>query len=621
MNARHPLRLTLGVFLFSVGSAFASDPDPKTFWNPDDLKPGMKGHGVTVMRGATLEKFQAEVLGVLKNTSPGRDLVLARLSGLDLERTGVIAGMSGSPVYIDNRLVGAVAYSWAYGKDPIAGITPFSQMLSFAEASERRGLAGGDKPIRVGLREPVRVDGKFFDAVTVSQTDGGAKLGEADGLWMQPLRAPVSAGGFTTHSLRMLRERFPESGLVPVQGGGVAAKLAEEAKKVKIEPGAAMSVALISGDFDMSGIGTVTHVDGQRVWGFGHPFMSLGGCDLPLMTGWVHTVYPRLSVSFKMGSPLQAVGVVNADVSTGIAGWLGREPDLLPMSMAVRREPGGDRHQFNVQIVRQKQLLPALVFAALTNSVDMEGDLPEEMTVAFTCRIEIEGQQPIVIKDTFAGPSYSGGRAPSNLYNPVAMIVSQLVSHPFKPLRITKIDCDTEILPGRLAAELESIEMEADTYSPGETLKGNAFVRPYKGALTKVPFSLPIPIDLPDGSYNVMLSDGLTAARAELRGKPHLNNPQDEKRMLEALRLLTSAKRNELTVRLPLPVAGVALEGKPLTDLPPSVAQILGQTRRSPAVPLTSAAVSIKPTGWVIVGTETVHIKVARAKKVTVTKD
>lgn len=621
MLARLCLRLTLGVALLAVATAFAGDPDPKSYWNPDDLKPGMKGYGVTVMRGATLEKFNAEVLGVLKNTSPGRDMILCRLSGLDLERTGVIAGMSGSPIYIDGKLVGAVAYAWPYGKDPIAGVTPFSQMLSFTEATERRGLAGAEKPVRVGLSSPIKVDGKLFDAVTVSQSDGGAKLDETDGLWMQPLRAPVSATGFSTHSLRLLRERFPESGLVPVQGGGVPAKLNEEAKRAKIEPGAALSVALISGDFDMSGIGTVTHVDGNRVWGFGHPFMSLGGCDLPLMTGWVHTVYPRLTVSFKMGSPVQAVGVVNADVSTGIAGWLGRQPDLLPMSMSVRREPGGDRHQFNVQVVRQKQLLPGLVYAALTNSVDMEGDLPEEMTASFTCRIEIEGQDPIEIKDTFAGPSYSGGRAPSNLYNPVALIVGQLVSQPFKPLRIKRIDCDTVILPGRLAAELETVELESDTYAPGETIKGTAWVRPFKGNLTKVPFSLRVPVDLPEGSYTITVTDGTNAARVELRGKPHLAVPQDEKRLVEALRLLTSGKRTDLVARLPLPITGVTLDGKPLSDLPAGVAQILGQTRRTPAVPMTSAAVSHKATGWNIVGSESVRVTVTRAKKSVFTNE
>src|SRR5262249_5002120 len=163
----------------------------------------------------------------------------------------------------------------------------------------------------------------------------------------------------------------------------------------------------------------------------GHPFMSLGDCEMPLQTGFIHTIYPRLTVSFKMGSPLKTVGVINADVSTGIAGWLDRKPDLMPMRMTLVRGSQGSPHVFNVETVRQKQLLPSLVFTALTNAVDMEGDLPEEMTAQMEARIEMEGRDPLVMTDTFSGGSYSGGRAPQALYGPVASVVSQLVSNPY----------------------------------------------------------------------------------------------------------------------------------------------------------------------------------------------
>ncbi len=138
---------------------------------------------------------------MLKNTSPGRDMILCRLSGLDLEHTGIIAGMSGSPIYVDGKLIGAVAYAWSYGKDPIAGVTPFSQMLSFAEATERRSLVGRQNPIRVGLNEPLHIDGRKFHSVTVSQGDDGSNANDRDGLWMRPLRTPIATTGFSTNSL------------------------------------------------------------------------------------------------------------------------------------------------------------------------------------------------------------------------------------------------------------------------------------------------------------------------------------------------------------------------------------------------------------------------------------
>jgi hypothetical protein len=615
-------RLAISLVFGLLGhAAIAAEPAATAFWDADQLKAGQKGYGVTVMRGVKLEQFNVEILGLLKNTSPGRDMVLCRLSGLDLERTGVIQGMSGSPVYVDNKLVGAIAYAWPYGKDPIAGVTPFSQMRGFAESFERRQLAGSSAPVRVGLREPVKIDGRLYGSVTVAQDFRGPKPEQGEELCMMPLRAPLAASGFSANSLRLMREQFPEFAAMPVQGGAAGPAAAEEAKDAKIVPGAALTVALMTGDFDMSGIGTVTHVEGSRVYGWGHPFMSLGGCELPLMTGWVHTVYPRSSISFKMGSPLKQVGVINADVSTGIAGWLGREADMLPMTMRVHHEPGGDPHSFKVKIARQKQMLPALVFTALTNSIDMEGDLPEEMTISFTCKIEVEGREPIVLKDMFAGTNYAGGKAPTSLFSPVAAFVSQLLNNPFKPVKIARIECDTEIRAGRDAADIEGVELESDTVAPGDTLRASVYVRPFRGRLIKIPVSLKLPADMPEGTYPLTVLDEASAARQELRGRPHLLIPQDEDHMLEALRLLTSAKRTNLVVRVPLPADGVALDGKPLADLPPSMVQILGQTHRAPVLTMAGAATAKEPTSWVLYGTETVKFTVSRARRSTVSRD
>src|SRR5262249_11010795 len=158
----------------------------------------------TVLKGTRVETFQVEVLGVLRNTNPGRDLVLARLSGMGLEKTGVIAGMSGSPVYIDGKLVGAVAYAWSFGKEPIAGITPFGQMQGFVEAVERRDVVSRGKPVRVGLADGVRVGGREFSAVTVAGGFDDVTPRPEDGLFLMPLRSPLAASGFTPASLRLL---------------------------------------------------------------------------------------------------------------------------------------------------------------------------------------------------------------------------------------------------------------------------------------------------------------------------------------------------------------------------------------------------------------------------------
>jgi hypothetical protein len=624
MNATsgHFQRLTLlALALAALVGGFAflpahAGPDPEHYWQVDDVRAGMKGHGRTVMKGTKVETFEAEVLGVLKNTSPGRDMILCRLSGLNLEKTGVIAGMSGSPVYINGKLLGAVAYAWPFGKEPIAGITPFAQMHTYVESYERRDLVEKLGPTRVGLRKPLVIGGAAFDAVTVSQDFDEAQPAGVDGLWMVPLRTPLVASGFTAHSLSLLRSRFKGNGWLPMQGGGAGSKIAAEEKDTPLEPGGPLAVALITGDFDLSGIGTVTHIEGNRVYGWGHPFFGLGGCEFPLMTGYIHTVYPRQTVSFKMGSPLRTVGVINADVSTGIAGWLERKTDLLPVCMTVARTPGEPPKRFNVAMVRQRSLLPSLVFTALTNSVDMEGDLPEELTADMRAKVEIEGRPPVVIQDTFSGSSYSGGRAPQALYNQVANVVALLTYNTYKPVRIQRIECETQIYAGRRTADIEAVELPSDTVAPGETLKVTVFVRPYKGLRQRIGVSMKLPSDLPEGTYTANVCDDLCAARAELRDNPNLSNPQTLDQIFEALKLQTDAQRTNLVVRVPLNAAGVALDGKSLPNLPPSMVEILRTSRRTGAQTMGGALVARQKTNWVVQGTESVRFTVMKNKKI-----
>ena len=189
------------------------------------------------------------------------------------------------------------------------------------------------------------------------------------------------------------------------------------------------------------------------------------------MTGYTHTIMPRLTISFKMGTPLRNVGLINADVSTCIAGWLDRPVDLLPVSAQVRRTVDGVSRAFNTKIVRQKQMVPGLVMAVLTNCVDMEGDLPEEMTARHKVKIHVNGRQPIVLDDVHSGANLVGNRGPMALYGQVQLLTQVLTNNGIGTVRIERIEAETEITPGRRTAEIESVEPESEEYAPGETVK------------------------------------------------------------------------------------------------------------------------------------------------------
>lgn len=598
-----------------VPAAAVPQPHPPTAWKVEDLRRGMKGHGRTVMKGTKVETFQVEILGTLRNTSAGRDLVLARLSGLGLEKTGVIAGMSGSPVYVDGRLVGAVAYAWVFGKEPIAGITPYQQMSSFVDALERRDVASAkeSKPVRLSLGAPLEIGDKKFDAVTVSQ-GFDAEPKESDGLMLMPLRSPLAASGFTPGALKLLASKTSHLGLVPMQGGSASAKILDEERDVVLEPGGPLAVSLVRGDLDLSGIGTVTHVEGNRVYGWGHPFMSLGGCDLPMMTGYIHVVYPRQTVSFKMGSPLREVGLMHADVSTCIAGWTGKKADMIPVRTTV--VAGKDQERtFNVEVARHRTLMPTLVYTVLTSGIDLEGELPDELTAHLKAKVEVEGYEPLVIDDVYSG--FSGARAPAAVYGPIHSVLSQLSHNPHKTLRIKRVSCETRMESGRQTAEIESLELDSKEYRPGDVVRATAVLKPYKGSRQKVRLELSLPKDLPEGDYSATLCDEPTSARADLRADPTLWFPANAEKSMESIRLLAAAKRTTLALRLPVGAHGVVTNGKAMPKLPASMVQVLSNTRRSGALPMGKSLVARAATEWVIQGSEQAKFTVTKNVKAT----
>jgi hypothetical protein len=303
-------------------------------------------------------------------------------------------------------------------------------------------------------------------------------------------------------------------------------------------------------------------------------------------------------------------------VSTCIAGWLNRKPDMMPIQATVIRDRGLDTKTFNVQVVRQRSLITSLVFSVLTNSVDLEGDLPEEMTAELRAVIEIEGREPVVLRDTFSGPSYSGGRAPPALYSQVAGVVNLLIYNTYKPVRIKRIQCETVIEPGRRSADIEGVELNSDTCRPGDTLRATVFIRPYKALRRRLPISFQLPRDLPEGRYSLTVCDDLVNARHVIRENPTLNNPQNLEQVLQALKVQTGVQRTSLVMRLPQNAVGVALDGKSLPELPASMVQILASSRRTGAQTMTGALVSRQATPWVLQGSESIRFTVTKHKRV-----
>ena len=596
----------------------AEDKDERIvpgYWAVEDIKEGMKGFGKTVMHGTDIEKFEVEVLGVQRNYSPGRDVVLVRLSGCRLEHTGVIAGMSGSPIYVDGKLLGAVAFTWPFGKEPIAGVTPFAQMVSFAGNLRNEYLADARAGQQTASLPNLKVWEHEFRSPFVPKPQP-ALANSNTVLGMSRIKMPLVVSGFSPNSMTLLTELMEPLDMMPVMAGGAAADVLDAAGDKPLEPGSPLCVAMVTGDFDISGVGTVTHIEGDRIYGFGHPMFGLGKCDFPLMNGYIHVVHPRQTISVKMASPLRTVGVIDTDVSTCVAGRIGQRPHMVPMELSIKRQGHPAPHNYKVEIARQKDMFATMVFNVLVGAIDTEGNLPEEMTMKVSTTIESKGHDPITISDVYAGDQYSGAFAPMSVYNIVPNILGILARNPFEEIEFESIRTSTEILDGRNSASIERVRLSSDIFEPGDKLVAQVELEPYKGAPQRVEISLDLPANMPPGVYQAFVCDSMTSVRSDLRNQPHLLQPQNLDQLYRVVQMQVAERRTNLYLRVMTRELGVALEGQAMPNLPLSMAQILTTRRRSGVLPIRSELVSKTETPFVIQGAQALPFQVVSDKKV-----
>lgn len=618
---------TLAALCLAISARAENIAEP-AYWNVDEVKAGMTGYGITVLKGTQTERFLVEVIGVLKSYSPGRDMILVRVAGLGLEKTGVMSGMSGSPVYLNEKLLGAIAFTWPFGKEPIGGITPFSQMVEYSKQAKSKDdwisdnrqllldgplvVAGGSS---VGSLEPISVP-------------ASTHVPDAWGGQMVRLRTPLATSSMSPSAIEELARLLGPMGMVPVQGGAAADQVIADHMNAKIEPGGAMAVGLVTGDVSMSAIGTVTAVTGDRVHGFGHPFFGSGVCELPLQTAYIHTVIPRQTVSSKMGSAISTVGKVDADVSTCVAGWLGKSADMVPLTVHVRSNLSSLDKVFQCEVVRDRLLLPPLTMSVLGSCADMEGQAPIDLTVKMRATVELEGFEPLVMEDIYSGAQYAGGRGLLRVFAPLANMLNILANNAFQRPRITAVTCETEIADRDQSARLLLARVEHPILEPGETLKVIAELQPVNrpGARPnetgnrfverqKIAVELPIPKSIPPGKYTATIGSAIDDFRGEVTTRRHLANPTDFNQLQAFLRLQLSLRRNDLVLRFNAPTSGVAIDGAELPNLPGGVLDILADDTTGKISSLQDSLVSRKRTDWVVEGLQTVRFEVVKEKE------
>ena len=574
----------------------------QTFFPLKDVHPGLRGNGRTVFNGNKIEEFQVQILGVLENLTPKQTIILAKLSGGPLEETGVMQGMSGSPVYIDGKLLGAVALGFPFSKQAIAGIQPIEQMIADSPLTYQR---------QAGLTPFFRSSHQDTPSIlNASQPfTSSSSIGN-----LTEIFTPLALSGFTPRTVQTFAAEFHKLGLDPQQGVGAGTPKSQSLTGTVL-PGSMISVQLLSGDMAISADGTVTYVDGRHVYAFGHRFLDSGGTDLPFARADVIALLPALNSSVKLSAAREWVGSITSDRSTAIAGEIGRPAHTIPLTVSVQ-STDTSAHRYQMQVVNDRLLTPFIIQTAVFSTIDATERTLGVGTLRLRGQVEFDGSvPPLTIHDIFVSDSGLAQQVSVDAVVPLGF----LLGSGFSNLRIKHINYDLQPVERKRQLRIAQAWTSRNEVHAGEPVEITALLQGENGIEMTRTVSYRVPIGAPNGPLNFTVSDALTLNGPDFAGitQSSLHSPEQVVAVLNAYRGSEAAyvrvwrQQPAFTISGPLP-------GGDITDPPPSVALILADPSSSPtsnaALTLLRgsqvAEIRMPVDDYVVTGAKTVQVEV-----------
>lgn len=607
--------------LFVLSSTIAAQFKPAEFTDASikvfpvaELREGMRGTAKTVFRGNVPEEFGVEILGVIPNwIGPKQDMIVGKLSGANAERTFVFAGMSGSPVYIDGRLVGAISYSFPFAKEPICGITPFEQMTA--------AVLPPATPVRMSAvprsfsyaeltAETWQADlaGNVISGGSVASGFGpDSRLAAVAGQTFRPIATPVTFSGISQRTLDLFAAQFEAAGILPVAAAGSDPHILpmKQPSKDTLLGGNSVVVQLARGDLQIAAAGTVTLRDGEKIYAFGHPFFGLGATSMPMAESHVVTVVPNANNSFKLAVADAPVGAMTQDRATGIFGTLGQQPRMLPVKLKVQTTRGRSE-EINFESAIDEVLTPLILQAGVANTIIANERGFGDLTIDVSGEIMVRGKPSIKIARRFAGPQASAFTAAA-----AAVPLSALLRAGFDDVELGGITLELKMLDGGRTAVLDRVSVDRLQVRAGENVSVTAFERTADGLITPKAFTLAIPKDIAPGPLTLLVGDG-TAAQAILPFTQF--TPRSSTALIQTLNRLKRPDRLYAVLTRTSP--GVVVGTSEMPNLPPSFLATLNNGRSaggSKTVVQTVVAENELPAGTQIVsGSQTLTLEVVR---------
>jgi len=615
--------LCLGIIVSGAGLC-ADDEGALEIIGLDELRPGMKGTAKTVFSGTKVETFPIEIVDVVRDLDIGRDAILIRSDDARLLRHGIAQGMSGSPVYVDGRLAGAISFSFTFAKEPLGGVTPIQDMLD-ALAADKAAAASRPAALMPRASLPKEADELAFHRVAArllkeryeeSNVSGPlpwyanttAERDAPDRNDARPLTIPVWVQGLSGKALAMLKDSLSPMNMAPL-AGGLAGKEAGPAPP--LEPGSVIGVRMAEGAADVTAMGTVTARIDDRLLAFGHGLLSEGEVDFAMAAGKVHTVVSSMVASFKIGTAMETVGRFRLDTPSGIVGHLGEGADMIPVAFAFKGEqpaeegPAGNGRDYAYRVTRHPDFAGSLIPIIALELAQRQGELPEENTVHYSVNIELAGHPAIAFEDDASGRNSVMGLAMD-----VMAIITDLLRNPYEDVTIKKVDMTLSWRRGMHKANIKDLRIVTPEVRPGEDIEIEVTLAPFRKKLEKTRITVTVPDDTIPGPRMLVVGDAETAIRMEVFQNIRRASPESVDAFIDLVN--TPRDRKALSAWLVRDDVGMASEEGELPRLPGSVLALLAEAARTGMAPLFDSTTTKVETAYVLVGRQTITIDVLK---------
>jgi hypothetical protein len=478
----------------------------------DQIHEGMRGTALTVFQGVKPEAMEVEVLGVMHNVNgPKGDIILVRLHGTKPEYTGVVAGMSGSPVYFDGKLAGALAFRIGeFSKEPIAGVTPIEEMLEI-NALDRRPAGGA-------VRANRGASGQEAATQTASPSGDVSVAAQNYSNYLKPIETPLVFNGFSNDTLQRYASEFAAAGIVPVMGIGSSSN---QKQPEPIEAGSAVSAVLVRGDMDIAATCTVTYVDPQRLLACGHPLLQFGEVDLPMTKATVLATLPSPMNAFKIVNTTETVGAFVQDRQNGIMGVPGQDSKMIPVTVAMHMGPGAATKEFHYEILNNAKLSPLAMMATVFNALHGTNEYGEDITYRMNGTLSVKGYADVALRNMFA-PQDNGQPAAALAAASIGDRFGRIYTNSFDTPDVEGVKLDFDLVRERRSARLEASRTDVTEARPGDQIMVETVLRPYRGERLVRQIAIKIPTSTSKGTLRILVSDGETLDRMH-RGTPMMN--------------------------------------------------------------------------------------------------